>query len=111
MFPVFARHLVPGGALLFTSGPGDGEAVGAVGGAAVYHASLSPAAYAGLLEANGFAVSVVSGRGRRLRRPFGLAGAARMMRVLDDAPGGATGAAQMLVTLDARALDNRARFR
>jgi hypothetical protein len=30
--------------------------VGAVGGAAVYHASLSPAAYAGLLEANGFAV-------------------------------------------------------
>jgi SAM-dependent methyltransferase len=56
MFPVFARHLVPGGALLFTSGPGDGEAVGAVGGAAVYHASLSPAAYAGLLEANGFAV-------------------------------------------------------
>jgi SAM-dependent methyltransferase len=56
MFPVFARHLAPGGALLFTSGPQDGEAVGAVDGAPVYHASLSPAAYAGLLEANGLAV-------------------------------------------------------
>jgi SAM-dependent methyltransferase len=56
MFPIFARHLAPGGALLFTSGPQDGEAVGAVDGAPVYHASLSPAAYAGLLEANGHAV-------------------------------------------------------
>jgi SAM-dependent methyltransferase len=56
MFPVFARHLAPGGALLFTSGPQDGEPVGAVDGAPVYHASLSPAAYAGLLEANGLAV-------------------------------------------------------
>ncbi len=53
MFPVFARHLVPGGALLFTSGPQDGEAVGAVDGAPVYHASLSPADYAAHLEANG----------------------------------------------------------
>jgi hypothetical protein len=56
MFPVFARHLVPGGALMFTSGPADGEAAGAVGGAPVYHASLSPAAYAALLEAHGFVV-------------------------------------------------------
>ncbi len=56
MFPVFARHLAPGGALLFTSGPSDGEAVGAVDGAPVYHASLSPAAYARLLEDNGLLV-------------------------------------------------------
>jgi SAM-dependent methyltransferase len=56
MFPLFARHLAPGGGLLFTTGPGDGEAIGAVDGAAVYHASLSPAAYAGLLEENGLAL-------------------------------------------------------
>ncbi len=56
MLPVFTRHLGPGGALLFTSGPADGEAVGAVGGMPVYHASLSPAAYAGLMEANGLVV-------------------------------------------------------
>ncbi len=56
MFQVFARHLALGGALLFTTGPADGEAVGAVDGAPVYHASLAPAAYAGLLEANGLAL-------------------------------------------------------
>ena len=53
MFPVFARHLVPTGALLFTAGPDAGEATGTVEGRAVYHASLSPAEYAGLIEANG----------------------------------------------------------
>jgi trans-aconitate methyltransferase len=53
MFPRFARHLLPGGALLFTSGPDAGEATGAVDGRPVHHASLSPAAYAGLLEAEG----------------------------------------------------------
>jgi hypothetical protein len=56
IFPVFARHLGFGGALLLTSGPGDGEAVGAVGGRPVRHESLSPAAYAALMEAEGFAV-------------------------------------------------------
>ena len=54
--PVFARHLRPGGALLFTSGPTAGEATGAVDGRPVHHASLSPAGYAALLEAYGFAV-------------------------------------------------------
>lgn len=53
MFPVFARHLAPGGALLFTSGPDAGEATGTVEGRAVYHASLSPGEYAGLMEASG----------------------------------------------------------
>lgn len=51
--PIFARHLDPGGGLLFTSGPADGEAIGAVDGRPVYHASLAPAAYAALLEASG----------------------------------------------------------
>ena len=53
MFPRFAAHLAPGGALLFTSEPEAGEAMGAVAGAPVYHASLSPAEYAGLMQASG----------------------------------------------------------
>jgi hypothetical protein len=35
MFPVFARHLLPGGGLLFASGPDAGEAMGSVEGAPV----------------------------------------------------------------------------
>ncbi|MDD9738801.1 class I SAM-dependent methyltransferase [Marinovum sp. SP66] len=45
-----AAHLAPGGSLLFTVGPEAGEASGTVGAATVYHASLSPAGYAVLLE-------------------------------------------------------------
>ncbi|AKO96320.1 hypothetical protein MALG_01132 [Marinovum algicola DG 898] len=45
-----AAHLTPGGSLLFTAGPEAGEASGTVGAATVYHASLSPAGYAVLLE-------------------------------------------------------------
>jgi SAM-dependent methyltransferase len=56
MFPIFARHLSAGGALLFTSGPDASEAIGSVEGRRVYHASLSPAEYLGLLEAEGLAV-------------------------------------------------------
>ncbi|WP_425038177.1 class I SAM-dependent DNA methyltransferase [Primorskyibacter sp. S187A] len=48
--PRMARHLVPGGSLLITVGPDAGEAMGSVGGAPVYHASLSPAEYATVLE-------------------------------------------------------------
>ena len=48
-----AAHLAPGGALLVTVGPRAGEAMGTVGGAAVYHGSLSPAGYAAALEAAG----------------------------------------------------------
>lgn len=48
-----ARHLAPGGSLLATVGPKAGEVTGTVGGETVYHASLSPAAYATCLEDNG----------------------------------------------------------
>jgi ubiquinone/menaquinone biosynthesis C-methylase UbiE len=58
MFPVFARHLAPGGALLFTSGPDAGEAVGSVEGLPVYHASLTPADYAACLERAGLVARV-----------------------------------------------------
>ncbi|WP_424985742.1 class I SAM-dependent DNA methyltransferase [Microbulbifer sp. S227A] len=51
--PRLARHLAPNGSLLITVGDGDGEATGQVGNSTVYHASLSPAEYAGILEENG----------------------------------------------------------
>lgn len=49
-----AAHAAPGAALLFTSGPDAGETVGRLGDAALYHASLSPRDYRGLLIALGF---------------------------------------------------------
>lgn len=51
--PRLAAHLEPGGRLLVTIGPEAGEVTGQVGGEQVYHASLSPAEYAALLEAAG----------------------------------------------------------
>lgn len=48
--PRLARHLEDGGVLLVTVGPSQGEVGGTVGDEPVYHASLSPAEYAGLLE-------------------------------------------------------------
>jgi predicted TPR repeat methyltransferase len=56
MFPIFRQHAAPGAALLFTSGPAHGEAIGSYRGEPLYHASLSEAEYRALLAANGFAV-------------------------------------------------------
>ena len=56
MFPRFARHAAPEAALLFTSGPAHGEAIGTYSGEPLYHASLDPAEYRALLAENGFAV-------------------------------------------------------
>lgn len=55
--PRLARHLSPGGRLLVTVGPGNGEVTGTVGGVTVYHASLSPAQYAMILEENGMVMT------------------------------------------------------
>jgi SAM-dependent methyltransferase len=54
--PRLAAHVAPGGRLMFTSGPGESEAIGQVDGAPVYHASLAPDAYGALLEGAGLAV-------------------------------------------------------
>lgn len=51
--PRLAAHLAPAGLLLITVGPQAGETTGIVATEPVYHASLSPAAYAALLEENG----------------------------------------------------------
>ena len=56
MFPVFAAHAVPGTALMFTSGPREGIAMGEYRGEPLFHASLSPDDYRALLAANGFDV-------------------------------------------------------
>lgn len=56
MIPVFAAHAAPGAALLFTSGPRHGEAIGTFEGEALYHASLDPGEYRAVLDANGFDV-------------------------------------------------------
>lgn len=56
MFPVFRAHAAPGAALMFTSGPAEGEAIGSFQGEPLYHASLSPEAYRLLLAETGFDV-------------------------------------------------------
>lgn len=56
MFPRFAEHAAPGAALLFTSGPSSGEAIGEFEGDPLYHASLDPSEYRALLKQSGFAV-------------------------------------------------------
>ena len=56
MFETFARHLEPGGLLMFTSGSEAGEVWSENGGEALYHAALAAAGYRGLLRAHGFGV-------------------------------------------------------
>ena len=54
MFPIFARHINPGGILMFTSGSEHGETWSENGGERLYHASLGEDAYRRLLAAHGF---------------------------------------------------------
>ena len=56
MFPIFRSHAAPGAALMFTSGPSHGEAIGTYKGERLYHASLDQDEYCSLLDQNGFAV-------------------------------------------------------
>ena len=56
MFARFVAHSAPGTALMFTSGPTHGEAIGSLQGEPLYHASLAPAEYRDLLDEGGFDV-------------------------------------------------------
>lgn len=56
MFEVFQWHSTPGALLMFTSGPGHGEAIGQLAGDPLYHASLSAPEYLGLLSRSGYTV-------------------------------------------------------
>lgn len=58
MFPIFRDHAAPHAALMFTSGPSHGEAIGVFEGEPLYHASLDPEEYRALLDAAGFEVVV-----------------------------------------------------
>jgi SAM-dependent methyltransferase len=56
MFPIFRRHADRGAALMFTSGPSFGEAIGTFQGEPLYHSSLEGTEYRQLLDFNGFDV-------------------------------------------------------
>lgn len=57
MFPIFRAHAKPKAALMFTSGPRAGEAMGSYQGEPLYHASLAPDDYRTLLDGRGFDVA------------------------------------------------------
>ena len=56
LFPRFQAHAAAGAALMFTSGPAEGHAIGELEGDPLYHGSLGPDEYRALLDAAGFAV-------------------------------------------------------
>jgi len=56
MFGVFAAHAASGAVLMFNTGPRHGEAIGAYRGDPLYHASLDPTEYTGLLAGIGFEI-------------------------------------------------------
>ncbi len=56
LFSSLGRLCLPGSALMFTSGPHRGVAMGEIDGAPLYHASLDPAEYRDLLESQGFEI-------------------------------------------------------
>lgn len=56
LLPRLAAHLKPGGALLLTVGPEEGEVTGHVGDDRVFHSSLSPRDYEQILQAAGMTI-------------------------------------------------------
>ena len=56
MFDLFRRAAAPGAVLMFTSGPGYGEAIGKFEGEPLYHGSLDADMYRRLLRDNGFGI-------------------------------------------------------
>jgi len=58
MFPIFERHIAPGGLLLFTSGVDHGVAIGNLYGEPLFHASLDAREYRDQLARAGFRVLV-----------------------------------------------------
>lgn len=56
MFALFEQHAKPNAALMFTSGPANGEAIGEFNGETLYHASLASEEYRQLLADHGFSL-------------------------------------------------------
>jgi SAM-dependent methyltransferase len=57
VLPRLAAHLAPGGALMLTVGPGNGEVDGHVGDDRVYHSSLTRVEYAAILGREGLTIT------------------------------------------------------
>jgi SAM-dependent methyltransferase len=60
-FETFELHAKPMAALMFTSGPHGGEAIGSYQGEELYHASLEPSEYRVLIAQRGFRVADYAG--------------------------------------------------
>lgn len=58
MFPLFGQYCKPGGLLLFTSGPHEGNITGEMQGMDFSYSSLSPHEYRSLLEMHDFQVLI-----------------------------------------------------
>lgn len=56
MFVRLGAHAAPGAALMVTTGPEHGEAIGCLAGEPLFHASLDPREYRALLAATQFSV-------------------------------------------------------
>jgi SAM-dependent methyltransferase len=56
MFPIFRAHAGPGAALMFTTGPAHGVAIGELESEPLFHASLGPDEYRDLLDQHDFDV-------------------------------------------------------
>ena len=56
MFKIFEDHINPGGILMFTGGPSDGEILSDNGEEMLYHASLDPEEYKKLLAEHHFEI-------------------------------------------------------
>ena len=56
VLPLLAARVKPGGPLMFTTGTGDGKALGQVAGQPVYHASLTTETYTDILATHGCVV-------------------------------------------------------
>lgn len=56
IFKIFEAHINPGGILMFTAGPNDGEIWSDNGGEMLYHASLDQEEYKKLLKEYGFEI-------------------------------------------------------
>ena len=68
VLPALSARVVEGGRLMFTAGPAHGEAIGEWRGEPLYHGSLAPEAYRGLLTEAGLMVESSGDQGVWLSR-------------------------------------------
>lgn len=72
LIPKLCGMLLPGGTLMLTIGPSEGEVTGTIGSETVYHASLDPREYRELLETEGFTHIALSNNDANTNGPYVL---------------------------------------